>query len=86
MNKTIKQLEQEIADKRKQEKILKERVSKWRGEALEARRMLKSLITQYERIVKDYKKTVDDFQKHATKLFIVYIFNKFKTWKEGRGR
>jgi DNA-binding ferritin-like protein len=84
MDKTIKQLEEEIADKRKQEKLLKARVSKWRGEALEARRMLKSLITQYERIVKEYRKIVEDFQNHATKLFIVYIFNKIKTWKEGR--
>ena len=83
-DKTYSQLEKEIADKTKQEKVLKERASKWRNEALEARRMLKSLITQYERIIKEYKKMVDDFKANASKLFLVYIYEKFQSWKEGR--
>lgn len=76
--KTIAQLEKEILDKRKQEKVLKERISKWRAEALEAREMLKSLITQYERIIKNYKKVFEDLQANAGKLFFVSIYKKFR--------
>lgn len=84
MDKTIQQLEKEISDKKKQEKLLKERVSKWRGEALESKRMLKMLITQYERVIKEHKKIIEDFKRHATKLFILAIYEKYKSWKERR--
>lgn len=75
MDKTYSQLEKEIADAKKREKLLKERVSKWRGEALEAKRMLKSLIIQYERIVKDWKKMYEDLIENGWKIVAIKFMN-----------
>lgn len=83
MDKTFSQLQQEIADGKKREKLLKERVSKWRGEALESKRMLKSLIIQYERIIKEWKKMYEDLLSNGWKIIAVKVMNFIK---ERRGK
>lgn len=83
MDKTFPQLEQELVESKKREENLKKRVSIWRTRALEDRKMLKSLIIQYERIVREQKKTISSYMESAPRLFLLYLHKKYKTWREG---
>ena len=73
---TARQQEKTIRD-------LKVRVSIYRGEVLKDRQRLKTLSTQYEAVVKEWKKMYNDLITNAPKLFLVYLKRK---WDKKRGK
>lgn len=78
MQKTFQELEKELVDSKKREEKLKKRYSSLHHEVLESRRYMKSLIGQYERVVRDWKKTLAEYQDHIFKMFFITIYKKFK--------
>ena len=81
MQKTFKELEQELVDSKKREENLKERASTLKGELLESRKYQKGLIGQYERVIKDWKRIAYEYQQHIFKMFFVTLYKKIR----GRG-
>lgn len=81
--KTYQELEKELVDSKKREEKLKERVSTLRSELTGQKRYMKSLIGQYERVIKDWKRISTEYQNNISKFFFVSVFQKMKT-KLGR--
>lgn len=71
---------------KQQEKIVKDlktRISIWRGQALRDRQRLNMATNQYELVVKETRKTIEDLFAHAPKLFGLWLLRK---WKKFRGK
>jgi hypothetical protein len=84
---TYKQLQKELTNKRTAEKNLKKRVSTLKAEVLRYKGLAKSLPVQYERIIKEYKKSLDLFISNSWKLVAVVLAGKFnERWSKMRGR
>lgn len=64
-------------------KDLKARVSIWRSQSLNDRRRLNWAVNQYEMVVKEYRKNVEDLFAHAPKLFGLWLYQK---WQRFRGK
>lgn len=74
--KTFQELEKELFDSKKREKKLKERAGTLKGELLQEKRYAKSLIGQYERVIKDWKRVATEYRIHIFKMFFVTIYEK----------
>lgn len=83
MDEKLSTLERNLSESKKREKLLKERVSVWRTRALADRQMLRVMALQYERIIRLFQKNIEDFKKHAFKLFVVSLHERYKNWREG---
>lgn len=83
MDKTFTQLEKELAESKKKEENLKERVGTWRKRALEAEKARKSLVTQYERVIREWKKMYQDLLDNGWKLLAAKIVLKYKELRGG---
>lgn len=83
MDKTFSQLEKELTESKNREKNLKVRVSTWRTRALEAKRMQKSMVSQYERVVREWQKMYYDLLTNGWKLLAAKIVLKYKQLKGG---
>lgn len=82
---TYTELQKELTNKRTSEKHLKKRVSTLKEESLRYKALAKSLPIQYERIVKEYKKSLDIFWENSWKLVFIIIATKINNrWKKFR--
>jgi hypothetical protein len=83
MAQTITELQAELSAKDKNLKKVKLRTSNLHKEVLDNRKHMKTLIWQYERIVKEYRILVEEYKQNISKMFFVVMFKKiFK--KEGK--
>ena len=83
MAQTITELQAELSAKDKNLKKVKLRTSSLHKEVLDSRKHMKTLIWQYERIVKEYKDMIEEYKQNISKMFIVVWYKKlFK--KEGK--
>lgn len=78
MQKTFKELEQELVDSKKHEKNLKERVGTLRTELTKTKHHMKGLIGQYERVIKDWKRIASEYEQHVFKIFFITVYRKIK--------
>ena len=83
MDKSFSQLEKELAESKNREKHLKVRVSTWRQRALEAKRMQKSMVSQYERVVREWQKMYYELLTNGWKLLATKIVLKYKEMRGG---
>lgn len=79
--KTFQELEKELVDSKKREEHLKERTSTLKRQVLEEKRYSKSLIGQYERVIKDWKKLALEYHNNIFKMFFITLYKKLR--KEG---
>ena len=85
--KTYTEIQKELTNKRTAEKNLKKRVSTLEEESLRYKSLAKSLPVQYERIIKEYKKTLDTFLENSWKLVFIIVSKKMSDgWKRIRGK
>lgn len=61
---------------------LKVKVSNHREEVLKHKRRLKTSTEQYESVVKEQKKIIEDLFSNAPKLFYLYLAKKYQKIKE----
>lgn len=87
MDKTaITDLQKQLLKKTESEEALKKRVSIWKSSSLSYRKKLNSLVYQYESVVVEQKKIIDNLINNAPKLFYLYLVKRYKEWKERRVR
>lgn len=70
-----------MTELQKQDRVIKKlklRNSILRKEVLEKRKRLNTLTTQYEAVIKESKKIIDDLLDNAPKLFFIYLSNRYK--------
>lgn len=84
---TYSELQKELTNKRTAEKNLKKRVGTLKEEMLRYKGLAKSLPVQYERIIKEYRKSLDVFLEHSWKVVFIILHDKFSAkWNKLRGR
>lgn len=85
--KTYPEIQKELLSKTRANENLKKQVSKHREEALRYKELVKSLSIQYERIIKEFKQSMDWFAKNSWKVVIIIIAGKISSrWGKLRGR
>lgn len=83
MDRKLLTIQRELSESKDREKLLKLRVGVWRDRAIKERRMLKVMTLQYERMLRDFRKIIDDFKSNAFKLFALTLYERYKNWREG---
>lgn len=81
VKKTYSQLQKELTHKTKSKENLKKRVSSLKVESLHYKEVAESLPVQYEKIIKEYKKTLEEVLKNGWKLLFIKISEKFTKMK-----
>ena len=76
MRTTYNQLQRQLVESKKSEEHLKNRTRSLRVELLEYRNKEKSLIVQYERIIKEWRKRYVELLENGWKI----VFAKIKIW------
>lgn len=76
IKKTYQEIQNELTHKTKSNENLKKRVSSLKGELLHYKDVARSLPVQYERIIKEYRKTLDDVLQNGWKLLFIKIVEK----------
>lgn len=85
--KTYQEIAKELTHKTKAEENLKKQVSKHKEEALRYKKLAKGLPIQYERIIREQKRSLEVFAKESWKTVFIIISGKLSNkWNELKGR
>lgn len=84
---TYTELQKELTHKTKSEENLKNRVVTLRGEVLRYKEVANKLPIQYERIIKEYRHTLNKFVDNSWKLVFLIVIGKINDkWNSFRRR
>lgn len=81
--KTYNEISKELLSKKKSNENLKKRISSLREEMLRYKTLANSLSTQYERIIKEWKKMYQDLVNNGWKIVFVKVVEKINKLKGG---
>lgn len=73
MRKTYSELQKELLSKTKSEEKIKDRARTLKVEVLEHREREKSLILQYERLVREWRKRYEELLNNGWKLLLIKV-------------
>lgn len=82
MRKTYKEIQKELLSKSKGLEKARQRASSFHEESLTYRKHLKTLITQYERVIREKNKIIKDYQENAWKIIFVFLADILRRFKQ----